>query len=59
MKKNQIKTKTQILKYSTRRHLEGEFFFFIKVFIVDRLELIIIQYGTLFKLAIVITSSII
>lgn len=58
MKKNQIKTKTQIPKYSTRRHLEGEFFF-IKVFIVDRLELIIIQYGTLFKLALVITSSII
>lgn len=32
MKKNQIKTKTQILKYSTRRHLEGEFFFYQSIY---------------------------
>lgn len=57
-----IKSK-QKRKYLNTQHaaiLKGSFFFFfIKVFIVDRLELIIIQYGTLFKLAIVITSSII
>lgn len=31
-KKNQIKTKTQILKYSTRRHLEGEVFFYQSIY---------------------------
>lgn len=61
--KKKIKSK-QKRKYLNTQHaailnIWRGVFFYHKVFIVDRLELIIIQYGTLFKLAIVRTSSII